>query len=106
MSMETYTVEIAETESNEGISADVYDADGLVAESTHVAYADYGVAAVRDDWEPDVVEREFTADVTTLDMQVSRGNDEFEFRLLGDREELLRERLTDSDLQLAYVDGE
>lgn len=106
MSMETYTVEIAETESHEGITADVYDADGLVTESAHVAYADYGVAAVRDDWEPDTIEREVTADVTTLDMQVSRGNDEFAFRLLGDREELLSERLADADLQLAYVDDE
>jgi hypothetical protein len=103
MSMETYTVEIAETESHEGISADVYDEDGLVTESLHVAYEDYGVAAVRDDWEPDVVEREVTADVTTLDLQVSRGDDVFEFRLLGDRAELLRERLSDSDLQLAYI---
>lgn len=104
MSMETYTVEIAEDESHEGLSADVYNADGLVADSARVTYADYGVAAVREDWEPDVVEREVTADVTTLDVQVARHGDEFEFRLLGDREELLRERVSDSDLRLAYVD--
>ena len=102
--METYTVEIAETESHEGLSADVYDGDGLVAESARVAYADYGLAAVRDDWEPESIEREVTTDVTTLDVQVSRGDDEFEFRVLGDREELLSERVSDSDLQLAYIE--
>lgn len=100
MTMETYTVEITENDNNEGITADVYDADGLVTDSARVTYTDYGLTATRGEGQSDTIEREVTADVTTLNLQFSRENREFEFRLLGDREELLRERISDADWNL------
>ena len=59
---------------------------------------------IRDDREPDAIEREVTADVTTLDLQLTRVDDELEFRLVGDDDDLFRERVSDADLQLAYID--
>lgn len=98
--METYTLRIAETQNAEGIDADILDSDGLVQESTRVSYEDYGVNANRSDWKPDDVEREITADVTTMNLQVSRSDGTFQFRLLGDRDELHRERIGDDDWRL------
>ncbi|MFC6725858.1 hypothetical protein ACFQE1_16095 [Halobium palmae] len=104
MPMETYTLRVAENASNEGISAEVLDEDGMVAETTQLSYGDYGMAAVRDGDAPDPVETEITADVTTTDLQFSRQDDEFEFRFLGDREVLATERVDDEDWGLVFVD--
>ena len=100
MPLETYTLEIAEEDSHEGITADVYDEDGLIEASTRVTYSDHSLAANRDEWEPDPRRVDVDADVMTLNLQVERGDGSFEFRLLGDREELARERVTDSDWRL------
>ncbi len=104
MSTETYTLQIAEDETHEGIRADLYDEDGLVEKSTRISYGDHGLTAMRDDWEPKPIEREVTADVTTLDLQHTRQQGEFEFRLLGDRDELHSERIADSDWKIASVE--
>lgn len=42
-----------------------------------------------------------TADVTALDIQLTRVGDAFEVRVLGDREELIAERITDEEWGLA-----
>ncbi len=113
--MKTYTVEIAErsrsggppsrddadgnaeAESPEGIAADVYNEDGTIEASARTSYDDYGLEADSDGGRPDPIRREVTADVTTLDVQFERGDGGFEFRVLGDREELLRERVSDEE---------
>ncbi len=103
--METYALEIAETESGEGITADVYDEAGTIAASTRANYADYDLEADRDDGPPEPIERETAADVTALDAQFERDDGGFVFRVLGDREELLRARVEDDEWGLARVDG-
>lgn len=100
MSLETYTLEVAEDETHEGITADVYGEDGLVEASTRVTYSDHSLVADRDDWEPEPRRTAVDADVLRIDLQVERGDGRFEFRLLGDRDELARERVTDDDWRL------
>ncbi|WP_224447385.1 hypothetical protein [Haloprofundus salilacus] len=100
MSMETYTLRVEETETHGGISADVYDGDDVIATSTHVAYDDYGLAVTGDDRNPEAATEKVTADALSLDVQVERIDGRFEFRLLGDGEELARESVTDDDWEL------
>lgn len=104
MTMETYTLVIEETDTHKGIDADVFNEDGEIAQTTRVTYDDYALTADRDDWSPDPVEGEATADVMRLDLHVERDGWGFQFRLLGDDDELLRERVDDDDWRLATVE--
>ncbi|WP_049914596.1 hypothetical protein [Haloterrigena salina] len=99
MPMETYRLEVREIETD-GIDVDVYGADDVIEESTRVAYEDHNLEppASRDE-EPSYTE-EITADVTTLDLQYERDGGGFEFRLLGDRDELTRVRIDDEEWNL------
>lgn len=99
MSMETYRLELRETETN-GIDADVYGSDDLVEESTRVSYEDYGLEPPESRDEPPSYSEEITTDVTTLDLQYERDDGGFEFRLLGDRDELMRVRIDDEEWNL------
>ncbi|AEH37308.1 hypothetical protein [Halopiger xanaduensis] len=94
MPMETYRLEIRETE-EPGIDADVYDSDDTVAESTYVSYDDYDLeppSSNSSDGQQSYAE-EVTADVTTIDLQYERDDAGFVFRLLGDRDELASVRI-------------
>ncbi|WP_222918162.1 hypothetical protein [Natrinema sp. SYSU A 869] len=99
MSMETYRLEVRETETN-GIDADVYGEDGIVEESTRLAYDDFDLNPPESrDQEPSAA-TEVTADVTTLDLQYERDDAGFAFRLLGDRDELTTIRIDDEEWDL------
>lgn len=104
--MQTYTLVVAEPETNEGITGEVYNESGTIEESVSFSYDEYGLTAIRDDWEPETRRREVTADVTTLNLEVQRRDGGFEFRLLGDlNQELVTERVSDADWKVA-ADGE
>ncbi|WP_255193449.1 hypothetical protein [Natronobeatus ordinarius] len=94
MSMETFRLEVHESDGSTGIDADVYDRDNLIRTSARVAYDDHGLESVGDGTQSRIV-RETTADVTTLDLQYERDDAGFAFRLLGDRDELLSVRVED-----------
>ncbi len=98
MSMETYTLELSEDTEGE-LVAELYDIDGLIEASERLAYEDYALSPDRGD----APERTWdtTADVTALDIQLTRVGDAFEVRVLGDREELIAERITDEEWGLA-----
>jgi hypothetical protein len=101
MSMETYTLELSEdTEGNELI-AELYDIDGLVEASERVAYDDFALSAESEERDSPERTRQTTADVTALDIQLTRTEGAFEVRVLGDREELIAERVTDAEWGLA-----
>lgn len=93
MPIETYRLEVRESESGDGIAADVYSDDGLVESSARVPYEDYDLEP--SDGNPEPVVREVTADVTTIDVQFERDDAGFLFRVLGDRDELVAERVDD-----------
>lgn len=99
MVMETYRLEVRETETN-GIDADVYGADEVIEESTRVSYDDYDLTPPDSRDESPSASEEITTDVTTLDLQFERDDAGFEFRLLGDRDELTRIRIDDEDWDL------
>lgn len=105
MPMQTYTLVVDESETNEAITGDVYNETGTIEESVSLGYDEYGLSPTRDDWEPDQRRSEVTADVTALDLEVQRADDGFEFRLLGDAdEELATERVADRDWKLSKVE--
>ncbi|RKD97708.1 hypothetical protein [Halopiger aswanensis] len=94
MSMETYRLEVRETD-EPGLDADVYDSDDTVAVSTYVSYDDYDLeppASGSSDGQRTYTEQ-ITADVTTIDLQYERDDAGFVFRLLGDRDELTSVRI-------------
>ncbi|WP_345781488.1 hypothetical protein [Natrononativus amylolyticus] len=93
--MKTYRLELRDT--TDGIDADLLDEDGLVETSTRIAYEDHGLEPAGDREEPSSTDREVTADVTTLDVQYERDGDGFTVRVLGDREELVTERVEDEE---------
>lgn len=95
MAIETYRLEISENDAGTGIDADVYGDDDLVEASTSVGYEDHGLESGDEDASPIV--REVTADVTTIDLQYQRDDAGFEFRVLGDREDVLVERVEDEE---------
>ena len=99
MSMETYRLELRETETN-GIDADVFNTDDVIEESTRVVYEDHGLEPPESREEEPSYTEEITADVTTLDLQYERDGGGFEFRLLGDRDELTRVRIDDEEWNL------
>ncbi|WP_339106484.1 hypothetical protein [Haloterrigena salinisoli] len=98
MPMETYRLELRETETN-GIDADVY-ADDVIEESTRVDYEAHDIEPPESRDEEPAYSEEVTADVTTLDLQYQRDDGGFEFRLLGDRDELTRIRIDDEEWNL------
>lgn len=95
MATETYTLRIEEADSAEGISVDLYNADGTIDESTWIDYDDHGLAVSREGDEPPVAEREVTTDAMRLDLQIERLADAFEVRLLGDTGTLETQRVED-----------
>lgn len=101
MSMETYTLELSENGESNELVAELYDIDGLIEATERVAYDDFSLSP--DDEERETAERtrKTTADVTALDIQMTRVGDAFEVRVLGDREELIAERITDEEWRLA-----
>ncbi|SFB75638.1 hypothetical protein SAMN05444422_101767 [Halobiforma haloterrestris] len=96
MSLETYRLEVREIEAG-GIDADVYGDDDLIVESTHVGYDEHDVEQPDSREEYPAESTEITADVTTLDLQVTRLDGGFSFRLLGDRDELTSLRVDDEE---------
>lgn len=97
MAMETYTLRIEDDDEREGITADVYDYDGLIEESTWIEYEEFGLRATRKGPSPEAREREFNVDTMTLNLQVERDGEAFSIRVLGDEETLASERITDED---------
>ena len=101
MSLQTYRLVIDETNATDGVTIDLYDEDDLLAASDRIAYDDLGLEPVDGEERPATIERETTADVTTLSLDVQRQEGAFEVRVLGDTDErLLTERVTDSDWKL------
>ncbi len=106
MAMETYTLEVEEADNGEGITADVYNIDGEIEESVWVDYENYGLTANRaGDDRPEPRSEKATADVMALDLQIERIDGGFEFRLLGDNEVLVTERVEDGDWDLVSAEG-
>jgi hypothetical protein len=97
MAMETYTFRIEEAENGEGITADVYDYDGLIEESTWIDYAEYGLRSQRDEDTPEPREQELNVDTLTMNLQVERDGEAFSIRVLGDSDSLATERITDDE---------
>ncbi|ADJ16045.1 hypothetical protein [Halalkalicoccus jeotgali] len=99
MALKTYTLHVEESETEDGLDVDVYDADGTIEASTWIGYEDYGVTSRGGDPEP--TETTFSADVLTLDLQVERDEAAFLIRVLGDAEILASKRLVDEAWGLA-----
>lgn len=97
MATETYTLRVEEAESTEGITVDLYNADGIIEESTWIDYDDHGIAVNRAGDGPPVHEQEVTTDALRLGLQVERIGDAFEVRLLGDEGTLETQRIQDDD---------
>ncbi|MFW5938529.1 MAG: hypothetical protein ACOCSN_06260 [Halanaeroarchaeum sp.] len=100
MPMDTYTLVVRETSNHDGIDADVLDEDGLVETSTQLRYNEYGVAAEREDDAPDRIEREFTVNAGSLDIQFERDDQTFAFCAVVDDEEAARIEVSDTDWDL------
>lgn len=96
MSMETYRMEISENPAADELLVDVYDIDGLIEVSERIPYEDYALTSTTDE-SPEPRVAKATADVMALDVQVTRAGEAFAVRLLGDREELAAERVSDAD---------
>lgn len=99
MSIETYRLEVREADGS-GIDADVYSADDLIEESTHIAYDDFDLDLPEQRDEPSTQTQEVTADVMTIDLQIQRVNNGFTVRMLGDRDELATIRIDDEEWDL------
>lgn len=103
MSMETYRMEVSENAEADELLVDVYNVDGLIEIAERVPYAEYALTSTNGE-SAQSREAEATADVTTLDVQVTRVEGAFEVRLLGDGEDLVSERVTDADWGLTDTD--
>ena len=101
MPIETYRIEVEETDGREGLIVDVYGGDDLVERTASIAYEEYGIEPTSDDGDPSAVVREVTADVTTTDLQLERDGGGFSVRLLGDRDELATVRVDDEEWGLS-----
>jgi hypothetical protein len=105
MSMETYTLELSEdTEGNE-LVAELYDIDGLIEASERAVYDDFALSPDSEERDTSERTRQTTADVMALDIQVTRTDGVFEIRVLGNREELITERITDEEWGLTRSDA-
>lgn len=103
MSMETYRMEVSENTDADELLVDVYNIDGLIEVAERVPYAEYALTSEAD--ADETRSTEATADVTTLDIQVTRADNAFEIRLLGDGEQLAAERIADADWGLTNADA-
>lgn len=97
MAMETYTFRIEEAENGEGITADVYDYDGMIQQSTWIDYEEYGLASDREGSSPEPRKQELNVDTLTMNLQVERDGEAFSIHVLGDDETLATERITDEE---------
>lgn len=97
----TYTLTISEADDGEGITADVYNDDGTIEESTFVAYEDYDLMPDRRADDPPEHRREVDADPVDFEIEVLRDDAGFEFRLLSvEGEQLVSERVDDDEFGL------
>ncbi|WP_227353787.1 hypothetical protein [Haladaptatus salinisoli] len=95
MPITTYALVVRENENREGITAEVRE-DETIEESARISYDDYGLTAEREETS-DERRTEFAADVTTLRIQTERDGEGFQFRVLGDGETLVEQRVTDDE---------
>lgn len=105
MATETYTLQIEEADGAEGISVDLYNADGTIDESTWIDYDDHGLAVSREGDAPPAAEREVTTDAMRLDLQIERVDAAFEIRVLGDTGTLETQRIEDEEWGLERTDA-
>lgn len=98
--METYRLEIGETDNGEELTVDLYNEGGTIEEAVHIPYEDHGLRAVRDEGRPSQRDHEFREDVMTTDLQIERREGAFVVRVLGDGEEIHSERIDDDDWRL------
>lgn len=103
--METYRLEVSENTDADELLVDVYNEARLIEVAERVPYAEYALASTDQADETGTRSTETTADVTTLNVQVTRAENAFEVRLLGDREELAAERVADADWGLMSADA-
>ena len=104
MSMETYRIVISEDEAAEELLVDVYNIDDIIEATERIPYEEYALTSTTES-SPDPRETDATADATILDVQVTRVEEAFEIRLLGDREELAVERIADADWGLTNTEA-
>lgn len=98
MATETYTLRIEEADTAEGISVDLYNADGTIDESTWIDYDDHGLVVSREgESGAPSAEREVTTDAMRRGLQVERLADAFEVRMLGDTGTLETCRIEDEE---------
>ncbi|WP_254535107.1 hypothetical protein [Halomarina litorea] len=97
MALRTYRLVVAETETGEDITADVYNEEGTLAESARIPYEDHGLTVDREGDAPSEREHTFQADVTTMQLQTQRVDGAFDVSVLGDGETVHSERLTDEE---------
>lgn len=101
MPMETYRLEVREAETGEGIDVDLYDEDDLVDTSTRVAYEEFGLEPEDGRAEPTPEVRELRTDATRTDVQFERDGAGFQFRVIGDGDDLVTTRVDDEEWGLA-----
>ncbi|MFB6219958.1 MAG: hypothetical protein ABEH90_00845 [Halolamina sp.] len=104
MTMDTYTLVVRETPTHDGIDADVLGEDGLVEETTQVAYEDYDLMAERENGGPVPIETEFTVDTQTLELQLHRDERTFRFHVIADDEQVAEATVTDTDWNLVHTE--
>lgn len=97
MPMESYTLTVSEDAEAGEMTAELYDIDGLIEATERVAYDDYGLSPEDTGREAPERTQKTTTDVTVLDIQLTRTDGAFAVRVLGDREEVLTERIADED---------
>jgi hypothetical protein len=103
MTMDTYELVVREMSTHHGIDVDILDEDGLVEETTQVTYADFDLAAERDDGAPLHIEEEFTADARALNLQLHHYNGTFDFHAVADDETVATVTVTDTDWDLVHT---
>jgi hypothetical protein len=97
MPLRTYRLVVSETDTSEGITADVYNEDGTLEETTRIPYEDYGLVPERGSGDPDEREQTFDADVLTMQLRTARSDGVTEIAVLGDGDRLCAERITDEE---------
>ena len=100
MGANTYTLVVRETSSHDAVDADVLDEDGFVETTKQFSYGDYGVHAEREDDRPDRIEKEFTAEASSVDVRLDRDGHTFAFRAIVDGEEVARVEVSDAEWEL------
>jgi phosphoenolpyruvate carboxylase len=93
MTMETYQVDIRANRDTDELVAEVYNNEDVVEATDRVSYTDDAFSATREGSTLVTTTGEFTADTTVLDVMITRFNDGFEVRVVGDDRELFTERV-------------